>query len=199
MIRVAAVAKQICDTSTVALDTDAIVSGCLVHDMGNLIKAKMDSFPEFFAPEGAEYWQQVKDEMIATYGSNVHVATIAMVKDLQLDDLSYKYFMAIGSEATERVHQSGNLGEKIATYSDMRVGPFGIVSLNERMNDMRTRYLDRGTDSFKATEIDLRESRLKDMEEEIFAQAKIQPGDVTDESTAAIQAELWDWKLKTIN
>lgn len=197
MIRVAAVAKVICEGATVALPTRHIVEGCLVHDLGNLIKAKLDSFPEMFDPEGVAYWQTVKDELVARYGGDVHAATIDMVKDMGLSDDSYQYFIAIGGEATPRVHASDDLGEKIANYSDMRVGVFNVISLTERMDDLRARYLARNMDGFKADEIDVRQSHLEDMERDIFAHSSIKPSDINDESTAAMQAELWDWELST--
>jgi hypothetical protein len=197
MIRVGAVAKLICERATVDLPTRHIVDGCLVHDLGNLIKAKLDSFPELFEPEGVDYWRQVKAEMTAQYGENVHEATDAMVKEMGLNDDSYQYFLAIGGEATERVHGSLHLGEKIANYSDMRVGVFNIISLTERMDDLRARYLARNLPGFGSDEIDVRQSFLEDMEADIFAHSTIKPEDITDESTAAIQSELWDWGLAT--
>lgn len=195
MIRVGAVAKLICDNATVELPTEHIVEGCLVHDMGNLIKAKLDAFPELFEPEGTDYWQKVQQELREQYGDDVHGATIDMVKDMGLRDESYKYFIAIGSEATERVHASGELGEKVANYSDMRVGVLGIVSLQERIDDFRQRYAHRDMVGFVNDDIDVRQACLADMETDIFTHSKLKPEDITDASTLAIQAELWSWEL----
>lgn len=199
MIRVAAVAKMICDASKVDLETENIVEGCLVHDMGNLIKSKMDTFPEFFDPEGVDYWIKVKEEMIEKYDNDVHGATVSMVEDMNLEDKSVFYFRAIGGDDTQRVHAGGTLGEKIATYSDMRIGLHGAVSLKERMDDIRRRYIERNMEGFSSDDIDVREQRLADMEKDIFANSNIQPSDITDKSTEEIQDELWEWEVTCIS
>lgn len=195
MIRVAAVAKVICDNSNTKLDTRNIVVGCLVHDMGNLIKSKMDMMPELFGPEGVAYWSKVKEEMIEEYGNDVHVATIRMVTEMNLTKESLFYFSAIGGDDTGRVHSEGTLGEKIATYSDMRIGLHGVISLKERMDDIRHRYIERNMKGFNSDDIDLREERLIDMENDIFKNSSIQPEDITDETTRDIQKALWNWEI----
>jgi len=195
MIRVAAVAKMICDNTDTVLDTKNIVRACLVHDMGNLIKSKMDTHSELFEPEGVEFWSNIQAEMIEQYGNDVHIATIAMVEDMELDEKSTFYFRAIGGEDTQRVHVEGTLGEKIATYSDMRIGLEGVVSLKERMDDIRRRYIARNMEGFSSDAIDVREARLVDMERDIFENLKIRPENITDTSTEKIQKELWGWEI----
>ena len=47
-LRVAAVAKTICEHLWPKLsDMRTIISTCLVHDMGNIIKFDLDKFPKF--------------------------------------------------------------------------------------------------------------------------------------------------------
>ena len=60
MLRVAGAASLICDNFTEPLNKEEIISACLLHDMGNIIKFKLDYFPEFNKPEKAEYWQNVQ-------------------------------------------------------------------------------------------------------------------------------------------
>lgn len=190
MIRVAAAAQLICDKATVELDTKNIVTACLLHDMGNLIKAKMDSMLGLYEPEGVTYWTQVQAEMRERYGNDEHVATVAMVDEINPGKEATFYFNAIGTENTARVHAGDSLGAKIATYCDMRVGPFGIISLKQRMDDLRERYIPRNRPGFSAKDIDVREQKLLEMEEEIFSHSTIEPGDVTDETTKQIQKNL---------
>ena len=199
-IRAAAVSKIICDTSREDLPTQHIVDGSLVHDMGNLIKSKMDSMQELFEPEGVEYWQQVKAEMVATYGPSEDAAAKAIVQEIRLSHESVRYFNAFGIEAIPRVYENGNLGEKIATYCDMRVGPFGIISLHERLDDIRDRYLAAGdVISDLARAINDRQGILEEIEAEIFATTTINADEVTDDTTKLVQQELWDWRLSVIN
>ncbi len=107
MIRVAAVAQLICDKSTIKLDTKNIVTACLLHDMGNLIKAKMDSMPELYEPEGVAYWTQVQIEMKYKYGTDEHIATMAIVNEINPGKEAVFFFNAIGTENTARVHGGG--------------------------------------------------------------------------------------------
>jgi len=63
-LRVAAVAKLICDSFKERIDTNNVVLACLYHDMGNIIKFDLNYFPEFTKPEGLEYWQKIKEDYI---------------------------------------------------------------------------------------------------------------------------------------
>jgi len=196
MVRVAAVAQLICDKSTVELDIKNIVTACLVHDMGNLIKAKMDSMPELYEPEGVAYWTQVQVEMKEQYGADEHTATVAIVNEIAPGAKVLHYvFDAIGTENTAKVHADESLGAKIATYSDMRVGPFGIISIQERMEDLRSRYISRNKPGFSTEDINKREWMLEEIESVIFANSNIAASDITDESTQSLQKNLLDWEV----
>lgn len=191
MVRVAAVAKMIADNATEELDTHNIVTACLVHDLGNIIKAQdMEKHKTLYEPEGVAYWEKVKSEAIERYGTTVSPATEAMVKEIGINAQAYEYFAAIGDEPTERVCESGSLGEQIANYSDMRVLMYGIVSMRERFEDMHVRYAYRGVET-----INTRERFVEKIETDIFSKSSIQPKDITDESTAEIQRELWSWEI----
>jgi|GEM_PF-2688912 len=204
MIRVAAAAQLICDRSTVDLPTKHIVDGCLVHDLGNLLKsdlvtAAVNSFKEFYEPEGITYWQQVKDEMVERYGADEDVAAQLMVADLKLHPESLLYFDAFGLEETDRIYTSGTLGEKIASYCDMRVGPHAILPMKDRVQDVRDRYLDQGDSaSAHAEAINQRERMLEEIEREIFSYADLTPTDITDTTTAETQRTLWSWELTCV-
>lgn len=195
MLRVAAVAKLICDNSTSELDTKNIITACLVHDLGNLIKFDLAISKDLLEPEGLKYWTGVQVEMKEKYGDNEHVATERMVKELNTNEAVLFYFSMFGDEGTKTALESNSLGAKIATYSDMRVGLYGLVSLSDRMNDLRDRYIKRNMSDFSSEKIDTREDRLVEMEKVIFGQNKLQPADVTDEAIAEIQNSLLGWKI----
>jgi len=77
----------------------------------------------------------------------------------------------------------------------MRIGLHGVISLKERMDDIRHRYIERNMKGFNSDDIDLREERLIDMENDIFKNSSIQPEDITDETTRDIQKALWNWEI----
>lgn len=188
MLRVAAVAKQICDSVNTEVDVDTVVKSCLLHDMGNLIKSKLDSAPELFEPEGVEYWEKVKAEMIKNYGSDVHVATLKIVSEVTNEEKIIALVNEMAFDEIKEIAKSGSLEVRLALYADMRIGFNGVISIDARFDDIRDRYVPRGR--FTEEELELRRSSAKQIEKEIFTNSSISPEDITDESTAEIQKEL---------
>ncbi|MEK7588450.1 MAG: HD domain-containing protein [Patescibacteria group bacterium] len=189
MLRVAAVASMICDSFDEPIDKEKIVKVCLLHDMGNIIKFQLDYFPELNKPEGLEYWQNVQKEFIEKYGDNEHDATIQIIRELgvsediaELADQNHFHLLC--------EHAAGdNMFVKIMHYADMRVGPFGVLSYEERMEEAKKRYANH-KDRFKE------EGRLelvacgKEIENQIFSHCSIKPADINDQTIASIIEEL---------
>ncbi|MCX6747663.1 MAG: HD domain-containing protein [Candidatus Nomurabacteria bacterium] len=181
MLRVASVASMICDSFDEPIDKEKIVKVCLLHDMGNIIKFQLDYFPEVNKPEGLEYWQNVQREFIEKYGDDEHNATMQIMRELgvseeliQLADQNHFHLLCD--------HAKGNdMFVKIMHYADMRVGPFGVLSYEERMDEAKKRYANH-KDKFKE------EGRLelvecgREVERQIFAHCSIKTEDVNDES-----------------
>jgi len=197
MFRVAAVASLICDNFNESLDRDTIILACLFHDMGNIIKSRMDVFPEFLEPEGIEYWQNVKNEYIKKYGEDEHKATIQIMKEL---GLSQEIIATINKIIFSLLcnHRDGNdIFIKIIVYADNRVDPHGIVSYDERMNEAKKRYTNR-----KNTVLEEERQKLvacgKEIERQIFSKCKIKPEDITNETTAPIVSSLRNFVIHSI-
>jgi HD domain len=190
-LRVAAVAKQICDSLDVPTDCDLIVTACLLHDMGNIIKFKLGYFPEFLEPEGLEYWKNVQDEYIKKYGHDEHHATLAITRELFGDKNISEIIDAVGFHNWSSTHENGTWNQKICTYADTRVAPYGVASLEERIEDAARRYRSTSTTS-ETKRLSLYDS-VRQIEKEIFAHSSIKPSDVTDESVKNIVEELKDF------
>ena len=79
-LRAAGVARILCEHHPGVKDTKSPVIACLFHDMGNIIKFDLDALPAFLEPQGLSYWQGVKDEYIAKYGTDEHIATYAICR-----------------------------------------------------------------------------------------------------------------------
>ena len=194
MLRVAAVAYKICDNFTENVDKEKIVTACLLHDMGNIIKFKMDVFPKMFEPEGVEYWQGVKDEYVKKYGNDEHEATLQIMKELGMTDST----VAISSQNRFSLlckHAEGDDMEvKIVHYADGRVDPHGVVSYLSRMGEARVRYdhLNKG----KEAERERMVACGAEIEKQIFVKCKIKPEDITDASVAPIIEELRGFVIK---
>ena len=191
MLRVAAVAYILCDNLDEVVDKNNVVLACLLHDMGNIIKFKMDVMPEFFNPEGVEYWQRVKDEYIAKYGTDEHHATLDIVKELNLSHKIVEFINVISFLDGPKVVFDPDFNHKIMLYCDNRVSPFGVVSMEDRLLDFRKRYahLDKISDQDSSLRLAF-ESGLREIEKQIFQHCKINREDITDEAVAPIIEEL---------
>ena len=143
MLRVAGMAKIISDNWIGdALDINTLLISCLVHDMGNLLKFDLINKANFLGKEekNIEYWKKVKEEMVQKYGPDEHKATAVICKELKLNDKVFWIVENWGFGNFDKVMTSDNWEYKIAVYSDHRIGPFGIVSLQDRFAEQKKRY-----------------------------------------------------------
>jgi hypothetical protein len=185
--RVASVAKIIADNMNIHVDTNAIVKACLIHDMGNIIKFNLKLFPEFLEPEGYDYWKQVQDDFITNYGKNEHSAHEAIARELEVEEKVIKIIHNFGlSKAVENAaHNDYDI--KIAVYSDMRVTPFDIVSLDERLSEGRKRWKkNKGHEIGEKKDFDQLKKGMIRIESQIFDKCKLAPSDINSEKVNAI-------------
>lgn len=182
MLRVASVGQLIYDNKY-KIDAKNIVSACLLHDMGNLIKSKIDVFPEMFEPEGIKYWSKAKEELIAVYGSDVHMATLTMVKEIVLNEEIVRIVDEMSFDRICEIAGGNDQELKIVLYADMRVGLHGIITIDERFDDIKDRYVPH---RFTSEELERRRRCAKRIEEEIFEQTTIRPEDIDNISVAPV-------------
>jgi hypothetical protein len=182
--RVAGVAKLVCEslTNSEKVDPDNVIKACLLHDMGNILKFNLEQFPEFLAPQGLEYWQQIQTQFRQKYGDDVHQATLQIVKELKVSDRIIDLINAVGFDVTKQDYESGDLAKMICEYADCRVTPFGIVPLEERLTDLEERYapLYPGEDAAKQRE-EFRQV-AREMETYIFERVTLKPEEITNQS-----------------
>jgi len=181
MLRVAAVASLICDNFDEPFPKKEIITACLLHDMGNIIKSDLVTFPEFLEPEGLDYWQKVKNEYVERYDPDEHVAVIIIAKKIGVSELVLNLINSIGfRKIINNVSSGTDFMTKISAYSDMRVGPYGAISLPDRLTDLAKRYASKSLlDSEEIKEI---HKSFYEMEKQIFTKCKIKPEDINDET-----------------
>ena len=188
--RVAAVAKQLCDSISLPLNTEAVVKVCLLHDMGNILKFDLSYFPDFLQPEGLEYWQQVKDEYTQKYGKDEHLATDMICKELGFSDIEMQFLDAVGYSNIKKTLASDSLEGKICLYSDLRVGPYGVLSLDDRIADARKRYQNRKDHAVGREQLEEFDAGLRQIEKILFGYSSMLPSDINDASIEPIVAAL---------
>ncbi|MFH1200847.1 MAG: class I tRNA ligase family protein [bacterium] len=194
MLRTAAVASLICDNFNEPLPKEDLIAACLLHDMGNIIKFKLDLFPEFNKPEGIEHWQKVQNKYIEKYGENEHEANVKIIKELCLSSDIIRFIDQNRFSLICEHRDNSDINMKIVHYVDGRVDPYGIVSYEERMNEAENRYK-----SKNQTEENERQRLIqcgRELEKQIFSKCKIKPEDITNESVAPIISELRNFVIK---
>ena len=194
MLRVAAVAKYIADNATEHLDTNSIIKATLLHDMGNIIKFKLGYLPEALQPEGLGYWQGVKNEFVAKYGNDEHIATHKIAEELGLKSREMELLDAIGFAQSPQNSSHSDLEKKICAYSDYRVSPSGVTTLEVRLRDSQKRFLlnKNVTDQDRFEELS---EGMRKIEKQIFTKSKIRHENITGNTVAPIVEELKNFEI----
>jgi len=187
MFRVASVASLICDNFNEPLSKKDILTACLLHDMGNIIKFDLSYFPEANEPEGIEYWQQIQNEYKKKYGIDEYIANSKIAEELDASERIIELIKSISFLGAPANVLNTDFGTKVVEYADERVTPFGVANLEHRFMDLRKRYTHHGTDTSERRAF---ENALRQIEEQIFFHCKIKPEDITDETIAPIISEL---------
>ncbi len=181
----------------VPVDERLVALGCLLHDMGNILKSDPYSLPELFAPEGSEYWSEVKNDFAKIYGTNEHDATLAIIKECGVSDTVIELIQSMGFSKAEKVLNAGSRELMIIEYSDQRVAPFGVVSMHERLEEGTRRYALRGT-QFSLNNAELRKKSIEALtriEQILFEGTGMAPHDVTDELLAPLVEDLRKYEV----
>ena len=195
MLWVAAVAVMICDNFDEPLPKEDIVTACLLHDMGNIVKYDMSIFPELLEPEGPEYWKQIQVEFWNKYGKDDHQANLKIAKELGTSPNVIKLIDHIGFHNYCFLSRGNNFDLKITTYTDTRVDPHGVVSYDDRMEEARKRYQNREGYIFEEEERQKLVACGKEVEKQIFAKCKIKPEDINKEAVKPIIESLKDFVI----
>lgn len=189
-LRVAAVATQMAESAYEQLNINAITTATLLHDMGNIIKFKLDLFPEFLQPEGLEYWREVKQEFINKYGDDEHNATYDIAEEIGIDKESMQLLKSIGFSKAPEVLKRNDISQMIVCYADHRVGPKSVLSLEDRMQEGQKRFkknknvadkdIEKHEESFRTLS-----AAMIEIEQCLFKMLVLQPQMITDESIAS--------------
>lgn len=122
------------------LDRKSITLACLFHDMANIIKFDFTK-PQLFKEEEkkAGDWKKVQASVIRKYGRNIHLATLKICKEIGLPDKALNIIEDLDWNDTLKILRENNFNSAIPIYCDMRIGPFGIMFLKDRLRDLEGR------------------------------------------------------------
>lgn len=195
-LKVAGVASLIINNLSLIINKREIIIACLLHDMGNIIKFDLSQAKNILNLDlDLNYWQGVKDEYIKQYGSDEHLATIKIGKELNLSGRILDLIYCVGFGQAEDNLKGGDLAKQICAYADMRVMPKGVVNMDARFADLRVRYAHRAGEWGGQDKREVFEKSLKEIEKRIFENCKIKPGDITEGSVLPIMLELKEFNI----
>src|SRR3990167_3273696 len=179
MFRVATVASEICDNFRKPIDKDTVIAATLLHDMGNMVKIKLEVFPEFLKPKGLEHWKKIQENFVRKYGKDDYQATYKILKEIGVNQKVHKLIKAIEFRKDSLNVGHSNFEKKICLYADLRVAPTGITSLDARLKEVQDRYIrNKGISEKEFNNLSL---SIRTIEKQIFAQTKIKPEDIIEE------------------
>jgi hypothetical protein len=195
MYRVSGVAKLICDNLIKPVDGTEVVTACLLHDMGNIIKFNLQTFPQFLQPEGIEYWQDVQEWYVDRYGQDEHEANVLIASELGVSERIKDLIRAIGFASSKEDVATGDVAKMICEYGDCRVTPFGVVLLEDRLQDLERRYapLYPSEEDARMRQEFREYTRL--LEQRIFADCQLKPEDITEEKVQNVIPTLKNWVI----
>ena len=198
-LRVAAVGKMVCEGFKDSINGDLVVATCLVHDIGAIVKFDFtfkshETLQNLCPPEDVPYWVNVQKDMRARYGEKEYPASDAIIGELGLERVK-EFFNKMGFAKMQSTLAEDHIEALAAQYADMRVGPYGILPLRERLADILARY--------SATYV--REGRSEEsttylptallIEKRLFERSSLRPENITNASVAPIIEELWEYPV----
>jgi hypothetical protein len=141
-LRVGGIAKIITNDWTDRVIAEESVISCLLHDMGNIVK---------FHDLKDKTWMEIQSEYHQKYGTDAHVATIGILKDAGLpkyvDYIEEEKELYEQTPTEQKIFDIYSKPALIVLYADLRVMPSGVVSIEERTEDLIKRYRNKRTEN----------------------------------------------------
>jgi len=171
------------------LEEDDVIRALLVHDLGNVIRIRFDLFNNGdYGELGVEYFKNKQKEYLLRYGNVDHVVTVKMLQEINAHENIIRMVELVNWENIEVAVDSDNIILKILNYSDMRVGPFGILPAVVRIDEVNKR---------KASwpEYRIIREKIAELERQVFKNMNIVPEDINDTSVVDIITKLILWEI----
>ena len=179
MLRVGALAQIILDHwQGVSIDKQSVVTCALYHDIAKPVTFDIEKQRKYVASE--EDFNKVKRtivDMISKYGGEEHVAVIKIFEEIGCSAETIRLINNLEWIYTPRLIQENDIPALLLNYCDMRIGPKGILRVQDRFADLKSRAPFAGIDEIAALSPKL--------ESTIQALTTINLNDITDDQIAA--------------
>jgi len=143
MVGVASVATFITTNWTGEnINNEKLILLCLLHDLGNIVRMDFNNQLGNDDYVDTKIWDLKKQQMIKKYGSIDDIVTEKILKEIGIDrEISKMIFDKRFSNAIV-IANSNNWMLKILLYSDLRVLPSGMGTLQQRLDEVLSRRID---------------------------------------------------------
>lgn len=156
MLRVAALAEIILENwKGEQIDKRSIVIACVLHDLAKPMNFDLSKQAKFgLTPEEIEDLAKLQNRLRNDFGKTEHQALINICKSLGCSPVTIRIIENFEWEFIPRLMIENDMESLVAIYSDMRIGLKGILSLKDRLEDLKTResaddYQEKETNGFK--------------------------------------------------
>lgn len=123
------------------IDIPSIRTALLIHDMGNIMKFDFTKPEQYQVNQHViETWKRTQAEFAKNYGNSVHLVTMGIIQELSVSNYIIELVEAIGLDFVEETYRSDDIVKKLCSYADLRVDPDGVVTVDQRFDDLIERY-----------------------------------------------------------
>lgn len=162
------------------VDIHILTKTNLLHDMGNIIKFDFSPHRTVGIPAGEiPYWKEVQSEFVEKYGVDEDVATDAIAAELGVEQDVLDILSQHGIQKAEIALSTNDWNIKIIRLSDERIGPHGVVTLDDRYQDLIKRYENKKHDLSDTGYINKRRELMTRLETQIQEKCSIDLQNIT--------------------
>ncbi|NCQ65306.1 MAG: hypothetical protein COZ34_01325 [Candidatus Pacebacteria bacterium CG_4_10_14_3_um_filter_34_15] len=142
MLRVASLAKIITKNWTGAeINKKAIIQTCLIHDIAKPLHFDLTKQAQFGMTEvEVKALADLQKRLITDYSPIEHEAVLKICLVVGCLTEAIRLVDNLEWENVSKFLESNDLESLIPIYCDMRISPYGIMSLADRINDLKLRY-----------------------------------------------------------
>lgn len=120
-------------------DQDSIIKASLFHDIGKPLRFDLSKQAQFGMSENdIKKLKKLQDYLKSKY-DNEHQATVAICQDLGLSVKAVEIVNNLEWSYIPKLLKVQNIESLIPIYCDMRIGPSGVVTLTERLEELDKR------------------------------------------------------------
>jgi hypothetical protein len=122
------------------IDSQAIIQACVFHDAAKPMNFDLAKQAQFgMSGSDINRLKELQERLKSKYGSEEHHAIIKICEEIGLSPTAVKLVNNLEWSYIPRLLETNDIESLIPIYCDMRIGPKGILSLNERLSELKER------------------------------------------------------------